>query len=198
MNNTRILRIGLWTAAALAIAAFAWFQLIQPRMTQPGAHSDLGKGDYQLVTTDGQPFTQASMRGQPTAVFFGFTHCPDVCPTTLGEIMVWQDELADDGQQLQVLFMTVDPERDTPEVLHEYVSWVPGVTGVTGDPDEVAKAIRAFRIYAAKSPLSAGDYTMDHSTQVLLFDDRGDYFGLIGYQEDHERAMGTLRRLLAS
>lgn len=197
-SNLRILRIALWTTVALALAALVWFQVVEPRLNQPaGMHSDLGKGDYQLVTTDGQPFTQDSMKGQPTAVFFGFTHCPDVCPTTLGEVMAWQEDLEAEDQELRVLFVTVDPERDTQEILGEYVSWVPGVTGITGTPEEIAKATRAFRVYARKAPLNEGGYNVDHSTQVLLFDAQGDYFGLIGYQEPHERAMGTLRRLLA-
>ena len=198
-NGLRMLRALLWAAVVAAALILLWALFLRPEPgAQPMALQSLGKGDYALVTADGQPFTQADLAGQPTAVFFGFTHCPDVCPTTLGEVTAWQEDLAQDGQQLRTLFITVDPERDTREVLGEYVSWVPGVTGITGDRAEIDKAIAAFRIYAAPVPLEGGGYTMNHSTQVLLFDAQGAYFGLIGYREDHDRAMGTIRRLLAS
>jgi protein SCO1/2 len=129
-------------------------------------------------------------------VFFGFTRCPDVCPTTLGDIATWQEALGEDGP-IRVFFITVDPERDTPEVLADYVSRAPGVTGVTGSPAEIAKAIKAFRIYASKVPLDKGNYTMDHSAMVLLFDENGRLFEPIGYQEDFDRAVDKIRRLMA-
>lgn len=198
-NGLRMLRAVLWAAVVTAALILLWALFLRPEPgAQPMALQSLGKGDYALVTADGQPFTQADLAGQPTAVFFGFTHCPDVCPTTLGEVTAWQEDLAQDGQQLRTLFITVDPERDTRAVLGDYVSWAPGVTGITGDRAEIDKAIAAFRIYAAPVPLEGGGYTMNHSTQVLLFDAQGGYFGLIGYREAHDRAMGTIRRLLAS
>ncbi|KIX16559.1 MULTISPECIES: SCO family protein [Paracoccus] len=198
-QTLRLVRVLAWTAVVVAGAALLWATVLRPAPTDHQvAMQQLGKGDYTLVTADGQPFTQADLQGQPTAVFFGFTHCPDVCPTTLGEVTAWQDELARDGQTLRTLFITVDPERDTREVLGEYVSWVPGVTGITGERAEIDKAVAAFRAFAQRVPLEGGDYTVNHSTQVLLFDDGGDFFGLVSYQEDHDRAMGTIRRLLAS
>lgn len=104
--------------------------------------------------------------------------------------------MAKDGQSLRVFFVTVDPERDTAETLGDYVSWVPGVIGVSGSPEEVEKAIRAFRIYARKVPLDDGGYTMDHSASVLLFDKEGRLFEPIGYQEDYTRAVAKIRRML--
>ncbi|WP_108502647.1 SCO family protein [Paracoccus indicus] len=195
-QGTFLLRISLWSLVAVAALLLAWAWL-RPEPTQQLLFSELGRGDYHLTTADGQSFTEASLQGKPSAVFFGFTHCPDVCPTTLGEIMAWQEDLDAEGDALRTFFITVDPERDTPEVLGEYVSWVPGVTGVTGDPAEVDKAMAAFRAYAQKVPLKGGDYTVNHSAQVLLFDAEGNYFSHIGYQEDHDRAMTTLRRLMA-
>ncbi|SMO34055.1 SCO family protein [Paracoccus laeviglucosivorans] len=199
-NPLRMIRLLLWSLVALALMAAAWFLLISPRLqtlSESGIDS-LGRGDYQLVASDGTPFTQDTLKGAASAVFFGFTHCPDVCPTTLGDIAGWQEELGEQGKSLRVFFVTVDPERDTPETLGEYVSWVPGVTGVSGSAEEVAKATRAFRIYAKKVPTEGGDYTMDHSAMVLLFDANGNYAGLIGYQEDPERVRDSLNRLLAS
>lgn len=197
-GTIRTLRIALWSLVAVAAVALTWAWLRPQPVDQRALHDTLGQGDYSLVTADGRPFTQADLEGAPSAVFFGFTHCPDVCPTTLGEIMGWQDALEAEGETLRTFFVTVDPERDTPEVLGDYVSWVDGVTGVTGDPAEVQKAVAAFRAFAQKVPQEGGGYTVNHSTQVLLFDSQGRFFGLIGYGEDHDRAMATLRRLMAA
>src|SRR5690606_35868381 len=156
----------------------------------------LGRGEYSLTTTEGTEFTQASLKGQPSAVFFGFTHCPDVCPTTLGDVASWQEELGEDGKALRVFFVTVDPERDSVETLREYGWWVPGVIGGSPAAEEVAKGIKAFRFYARKSPMESGDYTMVRSSTMLLVDANGDYAGVIGYQEERERALASLRKLL--
>lgn len=193
------IRLLLWALVALALVAVVWTQVISPRLArlQEAGTGNLGRGDYQLQATDGSSFTVDSLKGQPSAVFFGFTHCPDVCPTTLGDMAQWQEELGKDGKKLRIFFLTVDPERDNVESLRDYVSWVPGVTGVSGSPEEMAKAIRAFRIYARKVPTEDGGYTMDHSALVLLFDAEGHYSGLIGYQEDPAKAMASLQKLVA-
>lgn len=193
------IRLLLWALVALALVAVVWMQVISPRLArlQEAGTDNLGRGDYQLQATDGSSFTVDSLKGQPSAVFFGFTHCPDVCPTTLGDMAQWQEELGKDGKKLRIFFLTVDPERDNVESLRDYVSWVPGVTGVSGSPEEMAKAIRAFRIYARKVPTEDGGYTMDHSALVLLFDAEGRYSGLIGYQEDPAKAMASLQKLVA-
>lgn len=187
------LRIVLWSLALAALAAFAWVRFLQPTLNTSLADT-IGPGDYHLETTSGEAFTEESLKGSPSAVFFGFTHCPEVCPTTLGDIATWQEELGPDNQ-LRVFFVTVDPERDTVDTLREYVSWAPGVTGVSGSPEEVAKAIKAFRVLARKVPTGEGNYTMDHSASVLLFDSKGRFFEPIGYQEGHDRAVAKLRRL---
>jgi len=188
------LTLVLWASALVALGAFLWVQVISPRMTR-GLADMLGRGDYRLQATDGSAFTQATLRGRPSAVFFGFTHCPDVCPTTLGEVAAWQEALAAEDKDLRVFFVTVDPERDTAELLHGYVSWIPGVLGVTGPRDQIDSAIRAFRIYARKVPLEGGGYTMDHSAMVLLFDKRGRFAQPVGYREDFDRAMAKVRAL---
>lgn len=189
-----LLRVALWGLVLLALLALLWVRVIAPRLTQDLTDT-LGQGSYQLTATDGTTFTEDTLRGAPSAVFFGFTHCPEVCPTTLGDIATWQEGLQVEGRDLRVFFATVDPERDTPDLLGAYVSWVPGVTGLSGDPAEVKKAIEAFRIFAAKVPMEGGGYTMDHSAMVLLFDARGRYAGFISYQEEYDRAMDKLRGL---
>lgn len=193
--TSRSIRIALWALVFLAIAAVVWFRWVQP-MFEKSVALTIGPGDYHLTTTTGEPFTEDTLRGAPSAVFFGFTHCPEVCPTTLGDIATWQEELGE-GNQLRVFFVTVDPERDTLDQLREYVSWAPGVVGVSGTPEEIAKAISAFRIFARKVPLDNGGYTMDHSANVLLFDKDGQLFEPIGYQEGFDRAVAKIRRMQA-
>ena len=181
-------------AIALALTA-GWVRVREPRLNPPVADT-LGQGDYVLAATDGTTFTEETLHGAPSAVFFGFTHCPEVYPTTLGEIAVWQEALAEDGEALRVFFITVDPERDTQDVLGDYVSWVPGVTGVTGSRAEIDKAIESFRVHAQKVPLEGGGYTMDHSAFVLLFDAEGRLDAPIGYREDPGRAIAKIRELI--
>lgn len=181
----------------LALLLAGWFMVLRPKLNQ-SLGDTLGRGDYELVTTDGGSFTEATLRGEPSAVFFGFTHCPEVCPTTLGDIATWQDVLAEEGlAPIRSYFVTVDPERDTVDMLGDYVSWAPGVTGVSGTPEQIEKAIRAFRIYAMKVPLDDGGYTMDHSSYVLLFDRKGRFTQLISYQEEIDQAIDKIRTLQA-
>ena len=133
-----------------ALSGAAILLLTSPHGGQPvqSSGTPLVGGPFSLVGADGKTVTDADFHGRYMLVFFGFTHCPDICPTTLGEVTAWQEDLAQDGQELRTLFITVDPERDTREILGEYVSWAPGVTGITGDPAEVDKAVAAFRAFA--------------------------------------------------
>ncbi|MEO8531126.1 MAG: SCO family protein [Deltaproteobacteria bacterium] len=195
--SLKTLRIILWLVVAIVVLAYAWFKIAAPMLNQKIAN-DFGRGDYHLETTLGGEFSEAALKGQASAVFFGFTHCPDVCPTTLGEMTVWQDELGEDAKNLRIFFVTVDPERDTLDQLRDYVGWLPGAAGVSGSREQVDKAMQAFHIYARKVPLSDGGYTMDHSAYVLLFDAKGRFFEPIGYQEDPDRAVAKIRRMLAA
>ncbi|WP_121061364.1 SCO family protein [Chachezhania antarctica] len=192
--NRKLLIAAVWGLVVLALLLLLWVRVLEPRLNQTVADT-LGRGDYALPTTDGETFTAASLRGEPTAVFFGFTHCPEVCPTTLGDVAGWQEELAEEDRELKVYFVTVDPERDTLDVLGDYVSWVPGVTGVSGSSEEIDKAIKAFRIYARKVPVDGEGYTMDHSAYVLLFDQKGRFTQPVSYGSDPEDALNKIRAL---
>ncbi|WP_138466953.1 SCO family protein [Poseidonocella sp. HB161398] len=183
------------TAVAAVLAGGATLYVRSLRGPEGTIAATIGQGGYRLETTAGGAFTEAVLEGAPSAVFFGFTHCPEVCPTTLGEVAQWQDELAEDGHALRVFFVTVDPERDTVAQLRDYVSWVPGVTGVSGSPEEIAEAVRAFRIFARKVPLEQGGYTMDHTASVLLFGRNGKLAGVLPYQPDPDAAMEAIRAL---
>lgn len=153
---------------------------------------------FTLVDQKGAPITQAAFRGQPSVVFFGFTHCPEVCPTTLFELAGWLKTLGDDGKNLHAYFVSVDPERDTPEVMNTYVSnFSDRITGITGDPDKVHAMAKSFGIYWKKVDTGDGDYTMDHTASVLLLDGKGEFAGTIAYGEGAETAIAKLKRLAA-
>ena len=153
---------------------------------------------FTLVDQKGAPITEAAFRGQPSVVFFGFTHCPEVCPTTLFELAGWLKTLGDDGKNLHAYFVSVDPERDTPEVMNTYVSnFSDRIVGITGDPDKVHAMAKSFGIYWKKVDTGDGDYTMDHTASVLLLNAKGDFAGTIAYGESPDTAIAKLKRLAA-
>lgn len=187
--------IGALAVVSGLVTGAGWL-LIGTRGQQAMIPEDFGQGDYRMVTTAGQPFTQSSLIGQPSLVFFGFTHCPDVCPTTLGDVALWQEELGVEARDLRVFMVSVDPDRDTPEVLAEYVGWLPGAIGVTGTEEESRKAQKAFRVFSRKVPLEGDDYTMDHSSSVLVFDANGGFVTNISYQSPLATALERIRQAL--
>ena len=153
---------------------------------------------FTLVDQKGAPITEAAFHGQPSAVFFGFTHCPEVCPTTLFELDGWLKKLGEDGKDVRAYFVTVDPERDTAEIMNAYVGNVSDrIVGITGEPDKVHAMAKSFGIFSRKVEVEGGDYTMDHTASVLLLDGRGDFAGTIAYGENPEAALAKLRRLAA-
>ena len=189
------IRTVLWTLVAVA-ALGATGLYVYTTMTRPAQAVALGQGDYELVTATGEAFNRDSLKGRPSMLFFGFTHCPDVCPTSLAEMAVWYEALGDEADDLNAFFVSVDPERDTAEIIGDYVSWTGRVTGVTGSPDEVAKAAKSWGVYYAKVPLEGGDYTMDHTASVFLVNANGEFEGTIAYRENSDTALAKLRRLL--
>lgn len=155
-------------------------------------------GTFQLVDQHGAAITQAAFRGHPSALFFGFTHCPEVCPTTLFELDGWLKQLGPAGDPIKAYFISVDPERDTVEAMNTYVGNVSSrITGITGEPGKVARMVKDFGIYANKVPLDGADYTMDHTASVLLLDRQGVFSGTIAYGEDPKAALAKLKRLAA-
>ncbi|MES0041028.1 SCO family protein [Mesorhizobium sp. M0091] len=153
---------------------------------------------FTLVDQKGAPITEAAFRGKPSIVFFGFTHCPEVCPTTLFEMAGWLKALGDDGQNLNAYFVTVDPERDTPPVMNTYVSnFSDRIVGISGDPDKVHAMAKSFNIYWKKVDTGDGDYTMDHTASALLLNAKGEFSGTIAYGESADTAIAKLKRLAA-
>ena len=196
MAAMKTIRTVLWTLVAVLGLGAAGFYAYTAS-TRPAEAGGLGHGDYQLETVAGMPFNRQSFEGSPSVLFFGFTHCPEVCPTSLAEIASWYEALGDEAKDLKAYFVTVDPERDTPEVLADYVAWTGHVTGLVGTPEETEKAIKAWAVYAAKVPLEGGDYTMDHTASVFLLDKQGEFSGTIAYRESNSVALDKLRNLLA-
>jgi protein SCO1 len=187
----------VWGGVAIAIlfllAAGAWgIWRNQPQMLTGG----LG-ADFNLTDNRGQPITQEAFKGHPSMLFFGYTHCPDVCPTTLYEMAGWFKTLGEEGKALRGYYMTVDPQRDSVETMNDYVTALSDrITGITGDPAEIAKVIKGWRIYAAKVPGEGDDYTMDHTASVFLLDENGAFKGTISYGEKADVAIEKLRNLL--
>lgn len=130
--------------------------------------------ELSLIDHNGKPRTLADFRGKVVVIFFGFTHCPDVCPTTLAELAQVAKQLGADAEKMQVLFVTVDPERDTPELLKQYVpSFNPNFLGLYGDAAATARTAKAFKIFYQKQPLPGGSYSVDHSAGTYVLDQQG-------------------------
>jgi protein SCO1 len=154
-------------------------------------------GPFQLTDQAGQTVTEKDLKGRPTLIFFGFTHCPDVCPTSLFEISEVLKAMGEDADRINAYFVSVDPERDTTTAMKDYLSsFDPHLKGLTGDPEAVAKVISGFRVYAKKVPLKDGDYTMDHTALVYLMDRSGNFVAPFNLKRKPEEAAADLKRYL--
>ena len=160
--------------------------------------ANFGK-ELALTDHNGRPRTLADFRGKVVTVFFGFTHCPDVCPTTLAEMAQVVKALGPDGNRVQVLFVTVDPERDTQQVLARYVpAFHPGFLGLYGDAEATARAAKAFKVYFQKQPAKDGHYSVDHSAGTYILDREGRLRLFAGYGTGAPALLHDIRLLLAS
>jgi Uncharacterized protein SCO1/SenC/PrrC, involved in biogenesis of respiratory and photosynthetic systems, COG1999 len=162
------------------------------------AASDIG-GPFSLVDMNGRAVTDKTFAGRPHVIFFGYTHCPDVCPTTLGEYAALKERLGPDAGKVDLLFVTVDPERDTPEVLKDYLSSFGDVVlGLSGTlSPRSTPPPTSPRIYARKVPGTDGDYGMDHTASSFMFSADGRFRGTIAYMEDQDKALEKLKTLIA-
>jgi protein SCO1/2 len=152
---------------------------------------------FSLVDDLGKQVDQSVFKGSPSIVYFGYTRCPEVCPTTLFEVAGYLKELGADGQPLKAYFFSVDPERDTPEVMHGYVTaFTDRITGVTGTPEEMQKVIDGWIVYAARQPSEDGDYHMSHTMSLFLVGADGRLKGLLPYGADQEEALKKIRSTL--
>jgi protein SCO1/2 len=196
------MRRGLLLAGAAGLilaagAAGAWVFRDRPAtaIASSSGAASLG-GPFSLVDTRGRTVTDKDLLGKGTAYYFGFTYCPEVCPTTLAAMTNWLKALGPDGDKLNIVFVTIDPERDTPKQMGLYLTnFDPRIRGLTGSPDAVRQAAHDYRVYYQKVALDGGSYTMDHSTTVYLMDRKGRFADLIGYKEPDAEAIAKLRKL---
>ena len=197
--TTRSARIILASAAALAglVLCFSLVLLASGRLSAPSATQTAAiGGPFRLTDQNGGSVTEQNLKGAPFLVFFGFTHCPEVCPTTLFELSEILRKLGPDGKRVRVVFITIDPERDTPAALKDYLSsFDPRMLALTGDPAEIAAVAKAYRVYYKKVPLEQ-DYTIDHTAIVYLMDKEGRFVSPFSLKRTTEAAAADLRRYL--
>ena len=150
-----------------------------------------------LADHNGKPRTLADFQGKIVVIFFGFTQCPDVCPTTLAEMAKVVKELGADGDKVQVLFVSVDPERDTPELLKQYVTaFNPSFLGMVGDAEATARTAKEFKVYVQKQPTKSGGYSVDHSAGTFILDQQGRLRLFAQYGAGAQALLGDIKMLL--
>jgi protein SCO1 len=194
-QSVRILLISLAFATGL-MSVFAVIVIVTGRTSAPiiPTASAVG-GPFQLTDHHGKPISDADLKGKPYLAFFGFTHCPDICPSTLFDVSEIFRALGPEGDRARALFVTVDPERDTVPVLKDYLSnFDPRLIGVTGSAEELNKMLKAFRVYYKKVPTPSGDYTMDHTSLVYLMDKEGRFVAPFNMKRRPKEAAAELRR----
>jgi protein SCO1/2 len=180
------------TLLILGTGAFVW-------LTQGGTASLVG-GPFTLENGNGQQVTDRDFRGKYMLVYFGYTFCPDVCPTTLSEVADAMDKLGPKADRVQPIFITVDPKRDTPEVVKQYVAaFSPRLIGLTGTPEQIATVAKEYRVYYADHQTEPGskDYSVDHSSVLYLMGPDGKFIGPIRPDEDGAHMAADLDRLMS-
>src|SRR4051812_31039010 len=194
-RTTRIILVLSAFVAGLVFFSTVVF-IVTGRSPAPIAMPSAVGGPFALTDQNGKEITDKDMAGHPFLVFFGFTHCPDVCPTTLFDVSEIFRALGSD-KQVRALFITVDPERDTPQVMKDYLSsFDPRITGATGDEAAVAAAIKGYRVYAKKVPTDGGGYTMDHTAIVYLMGKDGRFIAPFNMKRRPNEAAEDLKRYL--
>ena len=199
MTALRTIRLAVWVAVAILAAVAIWIVWLNQSGGVPGLTAAQIGGPFTLTDQNGNTVTQAALQGHPSAIYFGYTYCPDVCPTTLADMTQWMSELGAGADTLKVYFITVDPERDTREVMASYLqAFDPRIIGLTGTRPEIDQIIQAYRVYSRKGPGENGSYTMDHTATVLLLDAKAQLVSTIDYQEKPELVLAKLKRLIGT
>lgn len=152
---------------------------------------------FSLIDDQGHPVDRSVFKGHPALVYFGYTNCPEACPTTLLEVSDWLNALGEQGKSLKVYFFSIDPQRDTQSVMHDYVTtFGPRITGITGRPEEMKKVADGWMIHVARLPSEDGNYHMSHTVSLLMVGADGRLKGLIPYGTDRSTALDTIRSSL--
>ena len=194
-----IVRRLLWAAVALA-ALVGLIAVFAPK-DEPGAtraYADTFGGPFTLAAPDGRTVSDKTLAGKPYAIFFGFTRCPEVCPTTLARMASLREQLGADGMKFDIVFVSVDPEHDKPADVGSYISlFKTPIYGLTGTPAQLAQIQKGYGVYVKKVPLEGGDYTIDHTAAIFLMDARGKFVTTIDYHESDRTALEKLKRIVA-
>jgi protein SCO1/2 len=195
------IRIALWVLIAAVLAVIGVLMLQKPDVQTappPMRVTTSFGGPFTLVGSDGKPFGTEQLHGKPYVLFFGFTHCPDTCPTTLARLVKLRREAGGDDA-FNIVFVTVDPERDGPKEMGAYANaFGAPIIGLTGSPEQIAKVKKEFGIFSKKVPTGDGDYTVDHTATVLLFDSDGKFVATIAPDEPDAPALAKLKRMEAA
>jgi len=201
MNRVRLFLICVWGA----VVVLAGFLLVSTMLPEPQAPAEASTGTarvggpFSLTSHEGERIDNQSLAGRPYLVFFGFTHCPEICPTTLFELTDLMSELGAEADKFEMLFVTVDPERDTQALLASYMtSFDSRITALRGSAEETETALKAFSAYAKKVPLEGVQYTIDHTTGVYLVRGDGSFGGILDMHDPRETRLQKLRRLVSS
>lgn len=191
------LRTTLWALVAIALMASGLFFYTNSISGDDQLASGLKiGGPFAMTDQNGNAVTEKTYAGNPMAIFFGFTYCPDICPTTLSRLSTLMEKLGPLGDRIQVILVSVDPERDTPGVLKTYLeAFNPRFIGLTGTSEQLASFASAFRAFYKKVPTSNGDYTMNHSAGVFLYNGNGHFAGTFDPHEDDKVALQKLQNL---
>jgi protein SCO1/2 len=199
MTAMRTIRIAAWAAILMLAGVLAWTFAVNRGGDGPPAGLAIAAigGPFTLTDQHGNTVTEAALKGHASALFFGYTFCPDVCPMTLSDMTAWLMDLGAEGDKLKVYFITVDPERDTEQQMAEYLqAFDPRIIGLTGSRPAIDQIIKEYRVYARKVPGEDGAYSMDHTAAVYLLDSEANFVGTVDYQEDHDTALAKLKRLI--
>jgi len=198
MANAKTFRLALWGMVALVAAVLGL--IIYGNSQQGGglALANFGK-PFKLASSNGGELDSASLKGKPYGIFFGFTHCPEVCPTTLFEMSTALKELGDQAKEFKLVFITVDPERDTvPDMKNYLANFDPRIEGAVPTLDQLPDIARAYHIYYKKQPTSDGSYTMDHTATLFLIDAQGNLKSTISFDENRDTRIAKLKKLLSA
>ena len=194
------LRIWLWAIAGIAVVATGILYLLpreRPAPTAAERYASAFGGSFEMIDQNGRSVTDKTLRGKPYAIFFGFTRCPDVCPTTLSRMAALRKQLGADGDKFEIVFVSVDREHDKAKDIGEYVKlFNTPIIGLTGSDAQIARIVKAFHVYYAKVPIAGGDYTIDHTASIFLMDREGKFVATIDHKEGQQVALEKLKRVV--
>lgn len=196
MPPLRNVRLALWGLVVLLAASSAAVYFARLPASTDAPIVKVG-GPFELTAEDGTRFSSTSLTGKPFIIYFGFTHCPDVCPTAMFEISEVLKDVGEPAKDLKVLFVSVDPERDTPQLLKDYTeTFDPRIIGLTGSKEDIERVTKSYRVYYRKVP-TGGSYTMDHTASLYLMDGKGQLVSVINHGAERKDAVEKVRRLLS-